>query len=651
MRDAIRKQMINEHKNSASSFFTAPAFYAWLTILCTISLAAGFFGSVLGLINNETARFFYMAAYLTGGYAGTIQSIKALSNFKINVDVLMILAAIGAAAIDNWLEGATLLFLFSLSNTLQDYAMGRSRRAIRSLMKLRPDKALVRSEDGSETYRAVEELAIGELIIVKPGERIPIDGRVKSGISTVDQAAITGESAPVIKEPGSEVFAATMNENGVLEIEVTRRAGETTLAKIIKLVEEAQSKKAETQRFLDEFESRYAIGVILFTAGLIFIPYLVFNEPFDPTFYRAMTILVVASPCALIISTPASILSAIANAARNGILFKGGAHLEQAAELSTIAFDKTGTLTTGQSVVTDIISFTNGNGSGANSENELLALAASAEQHSEHHLGAAILREAHKRHVDFPKAENVKAEIGKGVLARIGGDEVMVGNRKLFDGLVNRLEKGQQAAIKKLEESGKTIIYISRNNELSGLLVFSDQVRDQAPETLKRLRELGIKKFVILTGDLEGVARSVAGELNIDEYYAQLLPEEKVEIIQKIARQEAVAMVGDGVNDAPALASSHLGIAMGAVGTDVALETADVVLMADDLNKLPYVINLARRAKKIVWQNIIFSLAVIGMLILSVFFFDLPLPLGVVGHEGSTLIVVLNGLRLLRSTS
>lgn len=645
----LRNKMTNELKNSTRSFLIAPEFYAWLTILCTISLASGFFGSVLGLLNDDVARLFYMVAYLTGGYAGVVQSIKALLNFKINVDVLMILAAIGAAVIDNWLEGAILLFLFSLSNTLQDYAMGKSRRAIRSLMKLRPDKALVRNEDGSESYRAVEDLAIGELIVVKPGERIPIDGKVKSGISTVDQAAITGESAPVTKEVGSEVFAATMNEDGVLEIEVTRLAGDTTLAKIIKLVEEAQSKKAETQRFLDEFESRYAIGVILFTTGLIFIPYMVFNQPFDPTFYRAMTVLVVASPCALIISTPASILSAIANAARNGILFKGGAYLEQAAELSMIAFDKTGTLTTGQSVVTEIISFNNNNGTGSNSENELLALAASAEQHSEHHLGAAILREVHKRNIEFPKAENVKAEIGKGVLARIGSDEVKVGNRKLFDGLLDRLEKERQTTIKKLEESGKTIIYISRNGELNGLLVFSDQIRDQAQGALNKLRELGIKKFVILTGDLEGVARSVAAELNIDTYYAQLLPEEKVEIIRKIARDEAVAMVGDGVNDAPALASSHLGIAMGAVGTDVALETADVVLMADDLNKLPYVINLARRAKKVVWQNIIFSLVVIVMLVLSVFFFNLPLPLGVVGHEGSTLIVVLNGLRLLRS--
>lgn len=641
--------MASEQKNNVGSLFTTTTFYAWLTILCTISLFTGFFGSLLGLFDENMARYFYMAAYLTGGYAGTVQSIKALIKFEINVDVLMILAAAGAAIIDNWLEGAVLLFLFSLSNTLQDYAMGRNRRAIRSLMKLRPDKALVRNADGSESYRAVEDLTTGETIIVKPGERIPIDGRVRSGVSTVDQAAITGESIPVTKETGSDVFAATMNEDGVLEIEVTRLAGDTTLAKIIKLVEEAQSQKAETQRFLDHFESRYSIGVILFTTGLIFIPYLVYKQPFDPTFYRAMTVLVVASPCALIISTPASILSAIANAARNGVLFKGGAFLEQAAELTTIAFDKTGTLTTGQSVVTAVIPFHNGTGKNQEVENGLLAMAASAEQHSEHHLGAAILREAEKRKIDFLQAKNVRTEAGKGVIAHIEGEEIKIGNRKLFSDMLERVDKKQLATINNMEGSGNTVIYIGQKGEIAGLLVFSDQIRDQAQGTLNELRELGIKKFVILTGDLKEVARTVAAELSVEEYYAQLLPEEKVEIIQKISRGEIVAMVGDGVNDAPALASSHLGIAMGAVGTDVALETADVVLMADDLNKLPYLIKLARRAKKIVWQNIIFSLAVILMLILSVFFFNLPLPLGVVGHEGSTLIVVLNGLRLLKS--
>lgn len=620
-----------------------------LTATCTISLAAGFFGSIFGLISEQTEFIFYVIAYLSGGYAGLVESVKALLRYKINVDVLMILAAIGAAIIGNWLEGATLLFLFSLSNTLQDYAMGRSRRAIKSLMKLRPDKALVRLEDGSEEYRPVDDLERGDLIIVKPGERIPIDGEVKAGMSSVNQSAITGESVPVTKEIGSEVFAATMNEDGVLEIEVTKLASETTLAKIIRLVEEAQAKKAETQRFLEEFESKYAIGVIVFTIGLILVPWLVFNASFDPVFYRAMTVLVVASPCALIISTPASILSAIANAARNGILFKGGAFLEQAASITTFAFDKTGTLTSGETSVTDIISFDSGNGQDSYSEKEILALAASAEKHSEHHLAAAILNAAKEQEITLSKAEKVKAEIGKGITTQINEDQVRVGNKKLFKNGNDHLNVMTSDRIDALVEEGKTVIYVSKNGKMIGAIALADQVREDAEEALNRLREIGISKFVMLTGDNEGVAKKVAEILKIDRYHAELLPEEKVEIIQQIAQNESVAMVGDGVNDAPALASSHLGIAMGAVGTDVALETADVVLMSDDLRKLPYVINLSQRARKVVWQNIIFSLAVIAVLVASVFLFNLPLPLGVVGHEGSTLIVVLNGLRLLKN--
>lgn len=624
-------------------------FEAVLTIICTVSLAVGFFGGLFDLISDNVEFICYVIAYLSGGYAGLVESFKALSRSKINVDVLMILAAIGAAIIGNWLEGATLLFLFSLSNTLQDYAMGRSRRAIKSLMKLRPDKALVRHEDGSEEYQPVDTLEIGDLIIVKPGERIPIDGKVKAGISSVDQAAITGESMPVTKETGSEVFAATMNEDGVLEIEVTKLSSETTLAKIIRLVEDAQAKKADTQRFLEEFESKYAIGVIVFTIGLVLVPWLVFENAFDPVFYRAMTVLVVASPCALIISTPASILSAIANAARNGILFKGGAYLEQAASITTIAFDKTGTLTLGETAVTDIISFNHGNGPEGDGESEILSLAASAEKHSEHHLAAAILHAAREQGIMLSKAQKVKAEIGKGITTEIDDDQVKVGNKKLFENGFDNINMINHNRIEALVEEGKTVIFVSKNGQMMGAIALSDQIREDADDALNQLREMGIEKFVMLTGDNKGVAKRVADILNIERYHAELLPEEKVDIIQQIAQSESVAMVGDGVNDAPALASSHLGIAMGAVGTDVALETADVVLMSDDLRKLPYVINLSQRARKVVWQNIIFSLAVIAVLVASVFLFDLPLPLGVVGHEGSTLIVVLNGLRLLKT--
>lgn len=622
-------------------------FEALLTFICLLTLVTGFLSEWLGWIDHEVARIFYIVAYLSGGYAGTIESAKALMDRRINVDVLMILAAIGAAIIDEWVEGAILLFLFSLSNTLQNYAIGQSRREIKSLMKLRPNKALVKHSDGREEKLSVEELKTGDNVIVQPGERIPVDGIIQEGQGMINQSTITGESVPVDKTPGDEVFASTLNENGVLTIEVTKPAEETTLAKIIAMVEEAQSHKADTQRFLDEFEPKYAIGVIVSTILLILIPYALLNQPFDDVFYRAMTILVVASPCALIISTPASVLSAISNAARNGILFKGGAYLEQAASITTIAFDKTGTLTVGNPEVTDVVRVSNGKNRKYTVE-QILRLAASAEEHSEHHLAEAILRKASEHNVTPASAKNVQSEAGKGITANVEGVTVKVGNHRFFDDNMNSWPDEINEQVEKLKSESKTVVYITADDIPVGLIALADTVRDEAEGAIRSLKKLGIKRLLMLTGDAEGVARSIAGKLGLDEYYAELLPDQKVEMIKKLSDEEPTAMVGDGVNDAPALASSHLGVAMGAAGTDVALEAADVVLMGDDLSKLPYTLELAKRSKKVVWQNIIFSLAVIVMLVASVFLFDLPLPLGVVGHEGSTLLVVLNGLRLLK---
>lgn len=619
---------------------------AFLTVICAFTLLVGAISEWTGWLQDQTVVVFYVIAYLSGGYAGTIESVRALMNFKVNVDVLMILAAIGAALIGEWMEGAILLFLFSLSNTLQDYALGKSRREIKSLMKLRPDTALVRNPDGSEEQQPIESLSKGDLVIVRPGERIPIDGEVTEGSSTVNQAAITGESVPVSKEPGDEVFAASLNENGVITVRVTKLAEETTLAKIIKMVEEAQSSKAATQRFLDDFEPWYAAGVIVSVILLILIPWSVSNRAFNDIFYQAMTVLVVASPCALVISTPASVLSAIANAARNGILFKGGAYLEQAASIDIIAFDKTGTLTEGNHVVTDIIAFGNDNGEPI-SETELLSLAASAEEHSEHHLAAAIVEKANEDNVAFGAASQVQSAAGKGITAQVKNRKIQVGNEKLFDTNNRYWQKGIREESDKLKSEAKTVIYVAINDKLVGLIAVADEIRAQAPAAIKKLKSLNLKRLLMLTGDTEGVAISIAEKVGIEEYHAGLLPDEKVNFIKQLLKEGATAMVGDGVNDAPALATSHMGVAMGTAGTDVALEIADVVLMGDDLNKLPYLIQLARKSRKIVWQNIIFSLAVIAVLVASVFLFALPLPIGVVGHEGSTLLVVLNGLRLL----
>jgi len=637
-----------------------------LTIICTLTLAIGFFGGYLGLPDN-VQLVFYVIAYLSGGFFGALEGLKALRHFELNVDFLMVLAALGAATIGEWAEGATLLFLFSLSNTLQAYALDRSRNAIRALMDLRPAEATVRRPDGTDVLLPLEELQVGDLILVKPGERLPVDGRVMSGFSAIDQAAITGESMPVEKVPDDEVFAGTVNGKGALEIRMTKSVEDTTLAKIIQLVEQAHTRKAPTQRFLDDFEPKYALGVVGMVILAILIPYFLLGEPFDSVFYRAMTLLVVASPCALVISTPASILSAIANAARNGILVKGGAYLEQIASLDAVALDKTGTLTTGRPKVTDIVVaqdilgeawfdeklLAKLNPSGPRtpdrcSADELLQLTASVERLSEHPLGEAIVRAAKEKGLSFLPVDNLQSLTGQGVSASVNKSIIQIGNQRLFKSVGQVWPEPLRAVARQLEVEGKTVVGVSRNNRPLGFMALADTVRPDAKAALDQLRKLGINRLIMLTGDTTRVAAAVAKELEIDEFYGDLLPEQKVEQIQKLTKQANVAMVGDGVNDAPALATAHVGIAMGGAGTDVALETADVVLMADDLTKLAYAIALSRRARRIVWQNIAFSLGVIVMLILGVFFINLPLPLGVIGHEGSTLLVVANGLRLLR---
>lgn len=670
-RNAESRLTRNEQAKVAEASSSAPAQFnrveAILTALCGIFLVTGWLADQLG-IPELYHNALYVGAYLTGGYVGTVTALQALRARRLDVNVLMILAAVGAASIDYWAEGATLLFLFALSNTLQSYALGRSRNAIRALMKLRPNEALRLAADGTTKIVPIAELQIGERILIKPGERIAMDGRVAAGASAVDQAAITGESMPVEKTIGDDVFAGTMNGNGALEVNVTRLAQDTTLARVIELVEQAQTRKAATQRFLDEFEPKYALGVILLSLATLVISYVVLQMPWSDAFYRAMTLLVVASPCALVISTPASILSAIANGARNGILFKGGSYLEQAASLRALALDKTGTLTLGKPQVTDVIAASDVLGDkwfDANffehldpqgpttpercGADELLQLAASVERHSEHPLASAILAQAHKRSLELLPAQAVTAIPGKGLTGMVQGAQLQIGNKRMMESANQVWPEPLRRAARALEQQGKTVVGVSRNNHPLGFIAFADTIRPNAKEMLDRVRAYGIHRVIMVTGDTHRVAAAVAQTLELDEYYADLMPEDKVKLVERLAQREPTAMVGDGVNDAPALAVSHLGIAMGAIGSDVALETADVVLMRDDLMRLPYLIDLSRRARRIVWQNISFSMAVIVVLIFSVFAFTLPLPLGVVGHEGSTLIVVLNGLRLLRT--
>jgi Zn2+/Cd2+-exporting ATPase len=616
-----------------------------LTVITALGIAVGWIGGAIGL-PQPWPQVGYVVAYLAGGFYGVRQGVAELRQGAINIDLLMILAALGAAIIGDWREGAILLFLFSLSNALQDYAMGRSRRAIESLIKLRPQEALVRRGE-LEMVVPVARLRQGDVVIVKPGERLPIDGVVTRGQSSIDQSTITGESVPVDVATGAQVFEGTLNQTGVLEVDVTCSPSESTLARIIRLVEDAQEQKAPTQRFLDEFEQRYALGVIVATALAVVIPVFLLSQPFETAFYRAMTFLVVASPCALVISVPAAILSAIANAARRGILFKGGAHLENLASVRAIAFDKTGTLTRGKPVVTDIIPL------GCCSEAELLALAASVESRSEHPVAQAIVHEARRRGLSFAPCEELQAITGRGARAVApDGSVYLIGNKELFQ---DKLELSDDvlAQISDLETQGRTAMLLAAQTDeavtLFGLIAVADAIRPQARAALNALRAQGIAQMVMLTGDNERVAAAIAQQAGVDQFRAGLLPEQKVDAVQQLhAQYGLVAMVGDGVNDAPALAQAGVGIAMGAAGTDVALEVADVVLMSDDLEKLAYVVNLSRRARRIVWQNIVFALSVIVVLVIANFVVGVPLPLGVVAHEGSTLIVVFNGLRLLR---
>lgn len=583
-------------------------------------------------------------SYLAGGYYGVLESINSLRDREINVDLLMVLAAGGAAIVDQWHEGAILLFLFSLSNVLQAYAMDRSRRAIQSLLDLRPDTAKVRRED-EIVMVAVDDLLPGDVVVLQPGELVPIDGKVIKGTGSVNQASITGESIPVLKQVGDEVFAATLNENAALDIEVTRPASESTLARIIKLVENAQSHRADTQRRLDVFEQYYAMIVIAATLLLIFVPPLVSNVNFDDNFYRAMVVMVVASPCALVISTPASILSAIANGARKGILFKGGAHLETMAAIRAVALDKTGTLTTGEPGVTEIIP-TQGL-----TEDELLQVVASVESRSEHPLAQAVVRAAQNRKITIEEPTSFEAIPGRGLQAQLNGSLVIVGSERLMLERDVHLPEDLRQQQMALENEGKTVLYAYEiPSRLLGLIAIADTPRPETIELVRQLHAVGVEKVVMLTGDNARAAAAIAEASGIDEYHANLMPEDKVTKLQELREKYGcIAMVGDGVNDAPALAAASLGIAMGAAGTDVALETAEVVLMSSELNKIPYAIALSKRAQRIVWQNIIFSLSVIAVLVIAALlpFVNLPLPLGVVGHEGSTIVVVMNGLRLL----
>ncbi|KGX92985.1 ATPase [Pontibacillus halophilus JSM 076056 = DSM 19796] len=588
---------------------------------------------------DTASAFLYVAAFIIGGFAKAKEGIEeTIADRELNVEMLMIFAAIGSASIGYWTEGAILIFIFALSGALETYTNNKSQREISSLMDLQPEEALLLTNDGEQLVH-VSDLTIGNKILVKAGERVPADGIIVKGASSLDEATITGESLPVSKKNGEDVFAGTVNITGSLTVEVTKHADETLFQKIISLVQSAQSEKSPSQLFIERFEGTYVKTVLIVVAIMMVLPHFAFGWSWQDTIYRAMILLVVASPCALVASIMPATLSAISNGARNGMLFKGGVHLENLAHVEAIAFDKTGTLTNGKPEVTDVVIIHN--------EEETLQVAVAIERESNHPLARAIVSYAERnRTSEDYSVEQMTDVSGSGVTAVVNGVEWKLGNAS-FVGKQDANSFHSHVA-EQFASEGKTLVFIAKQDKVVGVIALKDTVREDTKAAIQALRQKGIYT-IMLTGDHELTAKAIATECGIDQYVAECLPEDKVREIKRLKESfDHVAMVGDGINDAPALATANVGIAMGE-GTDVALETADVVLMKNDLPKIPSAFTLSKRMNRIVRQNVIFSIGVITLLIISNFLQILDLPLGVIGHEGSTILVILNGLRLLRS--
>lgn len=629
------------------------------SILSGVLLGIGFGLSFVDAVSSWVSLSLYIGAYLFGGFYTTKEAFEAVRKGGFEIDFLMLVAAIGAAVLGAWAEGALLLFLFSMGHALEQYAMNKARKSIAALAELAPKTAFLKKNGRIEEV-GVEKLSIGDIIVVKPHSKIPSDGVVVSGEGSVNQAPITGESIPVDKIPVEEpekdysneknisdenrVFSGTINGNNTLDVKVIKEAKDSTLSRLVKLVNEAQTQKSPTQRFTDKFE-KYFVPAVLGLVVVLLGAFLVIDENFSDSFYRAMAVLVAASPCALAISTPSAVLSGVARAAKSGVLIKGGRPLEDLGVLTALAFDKTGTLTEGKPKLTKVVPLNN------TDENELLKMVIAVENLSDHPLAKAVVRDGKKclEGNSIPEATDLEAVLGKGIKATLGNDKVYIGNLELYEALDDKKpSKNITEEVKALEAEGNTTMLIRRNDDYVGIIALMDTPRAEAKSTLVQLKKIGIKRMVMLTGDNQKVADAVAKEIGLTDAWGSLLPEEKVDAIKKLQEQESkVAMVGDGVNDAPAMANSTVGIAMGAAGSDVALETADVALMGDKLETLPFAIGLSRKATSVIKQNLWISLGIVALLIPATILGLAGIGLAVVIHEGSTLVVVFNALRLL----
>ncbi len=585
----------------------------------------------------------YLAAYAFGAWDLVSHTVASWRKgaFTFDIDLLMLLAALGAAGLGEWAEGAFLLTLFALAHAMEHYAMDRARGAIRALAELAPAVARVR-RDGQDVEVSVEAVRVDDVVVVRPGDRIPVDGVVAGGQSAVNQAPVTGESVPVDKAAGDDVFAGTVNGEGALEVRTTRAVGDRTLDRVIRLVEDAQTSKAPTQQFTERFERVFVPLVLVSAVAVMILPPLVGWATWSTAVYRALTLLVAASPCALALGTPSAVLAGIAQAARRGVLIKGGVHLENLGTLRTMTFDKTGTLTVGQPEVTGVVA------NDVGSDDQLLRVAAAVERQSQHPLAQAVVRAAAARQLALPEAGPLESITARGVRALVDGEPVEIGSARLWTERQIEIPIIVEAAVTQQQQAGRSVMIVRHGSRWLGVLGLADQPRPEARDVLVRLREIGLRPLVMLTGDNRGVADAIGKALGVDEVKADLLPEDKVSAIQALMQEHGpLAMIGDGVNDAPALAQATVGIAMGGAGTGVALETADVALMGDDLRTLPFAVGLSRRAARIIKQNLAISMTVIALLVVATLLGWAGIGTAVLLHEGSTMVVVANSLRLL----
>lgn len=584
----------------------------------------------------------YLACFASGGWEPALAGLQALRAKTLDVDLLMIVAAVVAASIGQVFDGALLIVIFATSGALEAFATRRTEDSVQALLNLAPERAVIVSEHGAEEEVDASTLAVGDLVLVRPGERVGADGEILDGVSELDQASITGEPMPVIRGPGDEVFAGTLNGAGALRLRVTRAAADTVVARIVAMVEEASATKAKTQLFIEKVEQRYSIGVVVATLALFTIP-LVFGAEFQPTLLRAMTFMIVASPCAVVLATMPPLLATIANAGRHGVLVKSAVALEELSKVDLVAFDKTGTLTQGTPRVASIVTF------GDTSESELLRIAAAAERRSEHPVGRAIVAAARERDIGFPEPDEFISTPGRGVTASVEQRSVDTGAPTA---LLAAADLEVHSVVAELEDSGHTAIVVLVDDEVIGVVALTDRVRNGAKAAVRALADLTGAEPVLLTGDNKAAAERLAHSVGIHRVQAHLLPADKVTAVERLRDEgHQVLLIGDGVNDAPAMAAAHVGVAMGRGGSDLAMETSDVILVRDDLSMLPKTIDLARRSHRVVKANLVIAGTVITTLVAWDIFGTLPLPLGVAGHEGSTIIVALNGLRLLSKSS